>query len=77
MDRDWLKSQHSGADQCVEVSWDPEGVRVRDAKHPEGPVLRFTWGEWKAFIAGVRDGEFDGPAATDEARTRADAGYPA
>ena len=34
-------------------------VLVRDGKHIEGPVLRFTAGEWLAFLGGVRNGEFD------------------
>jgi hypothetical protein len=59
--RDWRKSQHSpGADGCVEIAWDPQGVRVRDSKDPGGPALYFTWLEWKAFITGVKEGEFDG-----------------
>lgn len=31
---------------------------LRDSKDPEGPVLAFTPGEWDAFLAGVRNGEF-------------------
>ncbi|RKS71670.1 uncharacterized protein DUF397 [Actinomadura pelletieri DSM 43383] len=34
-------------------------VVMRDAKNPEGPILYFTEAEWDAFIAGVKDGEFD------------------
>lgn len=34
-------------------------VVMRDAKHPEGPILYFTEAEWDAFIGGVKDGEFD------------------
>ena len=34
-------------------------ITVRDAKHPDGPKLIFTPGEWHAFVAGVKDGEFD------------------
>ncbi len=37
----------------------PHGIAVRDSKDPGGPVLDFTPAEWRAFIAGVRDGEFD------------------
>lgn len=32
---------------------------VRDSKDPDGPTLAFTAAEWAAFIAGVKDGEFD------------------
>ncbi|HEV2451539.1 MAG TPA: DUF397 domain-containing protein [Streptosporangiaceae bacterium] len=34
-------------------------ITMRDSDHPEGPVLKFTQAEWDAFVAGVRDGEFD------------------
>ncbi|WP_406286537.1 DUF397 domain-containing protein [Embleya sp. NBC_00896] len=35
------------------------GMAMRNSIHPEGPILRFTEGEWTAFVLGVRDGEFD------------------
>jgi len=34
-------------------------ITLRDAAQPDGPVLVFTPAEWEAFVAGVRDGEFD------------------
>jgi hypothetical protein len=34
---------------------------VRDSKNPTGPALIFTPGEWDAFLAGAKDGEFDRP----------------
>lgn len=34
-------------------------ILMRDSKNPDGPVLAFTEAEWRAFIAGVKDGEFD------------------
>ena len=34
-------------------------ITMRDGSKPDGPVLRFTPAEWDAFVAGVRDGEFD------------------
>jgi Domain of unknown function (DUF397) len=38
----------------------PDGeIGVRDSKNPGGPVLRFTPDEWRAFIGGARNGEFD------------------
>jgi uncharacterized protein DUF397 len=49
----WIKSSYS-ADQgeCVEVAALPDGGRaVRDSKDPDGPVLRFTAGQWRAFLA--------------------------
>jgi hypothetical protein len=45
---------------CVEVADLPDGSRaVRDSKDREGPTLLFTPAEWQAFVAGVKQGEFD------------------
>ena len=39
---------------------DPDGaVAVRNSRHPSGPALVYTRAEIAAFLAGVRDGEFD------------------
>ena len=57
----WIKSSLSFSNSnCVEVASLGEGVvGVRDSKDPAGPALRFTPGEWRAFVGGVRNGEFD------------------
>lgn len=58
----WFKSSLSFSNgNCVEVASLPgDQIGVRDSKDTEGPVLRFTPGEWAAFVGGVRGGEFDG-----------------
>jgi hypothetical protein len=58
----WIKSSLSFANSnCVEVASLHGGqIGVRDSKDSTGPVLRFTSGEWDAFLGGVRNGEFDG-----------------
>ena len=56
----WQKSSYSGGNggNCVEVARNLTGVlAVRDSKDPDGPVLVFTLAEWRAFTAGVADGE--------------------
>lgn len=59
----WIKSSYSAQGteaQCVEVApLTGGGMAVRDSKNPTGDVLRFTFGEWSAFVRGVRAGEFD------------------
>ncbi len=57
----WIKSSLSFSNgNCVEVADLSQGtVGVRDSKDPAGPVLRFTPGEWQAFLGGVHLGEFD------------------
>lgn len=61
----WRKSSFSGNGGCVEVADHCGMILVRDTKdHGHGPVQRYTAAEWRAFIAGVRSGEF----GLDEAR---------
>jgi len=58
----WRKSSFSGSNggACVEVAQLPDGGRaVRDSKNPDGARLAFTPDEWRAFIAGAKDGAFD------------------
>jgi hypothetical protein len=56
----WHKSSVSGVSECVEMALlGADGVLVRDSKEPGGPVLAFTAAEWRAFVEGVRLGEFD------------------
>jgi hypothetical protein len=71
---DLWRDGHQGAtdDESVEVTITDDAAAVsahkadagrlilmRDSKNPDGPVLAFTEDEWRAFIAGVKDGEFD------------------
>ncbi len=60
-DAQWLKSTRSGSQgNCVEVARNLPGiVAVRDSKDPHGHALVFTPDEWRAFLGGVHDGEFD------------------
>lgn len=55
----WTKSSWSAASDCVEWALTPEAdhVLVRDSKRPEVEPLKFTLGEWRAFVAGVLAGE--------------------
>jgi len=44
---------------CVAVAVTPKGVAVRDTKDRKKKTLFFTNDEWKAFVRGVKGGEFD------------------
>jgi len=58
--RAWQKSSHSNLNGCVEVAVEHGGgVAVRNSRDPQGPVLEFTADEWRAFLDGVKGGEFD------------------
>ena len=45
--------------QCVEVAIQKDLVVIRDSKDPDGVVLEFTPNEWRAFVEGVKNKEFD------------------
>jgi hypothetical protein len=56
----WRKSVWSDTGACVEVAFSHGWVGVRDTKaQGAGPILAFTEPEWRAFVRGASDGEFD------------------
>ncbi len=52
----WRKSSYSGSNggACVEVGTAGLAVAVRDSKHPDGPLLPFAAGTWKAYTDQLR-----------------------
>jgi len=61
-----VSSLCSGNGECVAVAKLPNGdIALSDTKEPKelkertSLVLRFSASEWRAFVAGVRAGEFD------------------
>lgn len=69
-ERDFYKVQNMGDDVppsgnwggvpiCVEVAKRDGQVAVRDSKDKSGPVLRFSYVEWEAFLYGAKRGQFD------------------
>jgi uncharacterized protein DUF397 len=57
----WRKSARSSAQgNCVELArLAGSEVAIRNSRHPQGPALVFTDAELDAFVAGVKDGDFD------------------
>jgi Domain of unknown function (DUF397) len=57
----WWKSGRSSAQgNCVETAMLPgHGVAVRNSRYPQGPALIFSQDEVRAFLQGVKDGDFD------------------
>lgn len=52
--------------RCVKVKRTGRDVQVQDSKLAEdSPTLSFTHDEWRAFIDGVKKGEFDLPEDVD------------
>jgi hypothetical protein len=60
-DGDFKTSSYTGVENCVEVALRPDEVLVRNSKRRDQKAMAFTHDEWRAFIAGAKDGEFDVP----------------
>jgi hypothetical protein len=58
-DAEWHKSTASSSGECAEVAFVAGAVLMRHSQSPSGPSLAFSHAEWTAFLAGVRNGEFD------------------
>lgn len=55
----WRTADASIGGACVRVASRGDEVIVGDSKDPDGAVLTYSIVEWKAFIEGVRKGDFD------------------
>ena len=44
---------------CVEIGTLGESVLVRSSADPDGECVTLSQGEWRMFVAGVKDGDFD------------------
>ncbi|MFC3996338.1 DUF397 domain-containing protein [Nocardiopsis sediminis] len=52
MDSEWRTSSHSGAaGECVEACAADGRALMRDSKHPDGALLDFPVGAWRALLA--------------------------
>jgi hypothetical protein len=56
---EYYVSSFSGRTDCVAVARLPDGhYAVRHSRHSAPPII-FTRSEWRAFVAGVKNSEFD------------------
>jgi hypothetical protein len=57
----WRKARDCpNGSACVEIAALPGGgMAIRDGKDPRGTYLHFDAAEWAAFVAAVKNGEFD------------------
>lgn len=59
----WRTSAYtqSAGGNCVELGALSDGVAVRDSKHRDGAILRYSRSDWSAFIGAAKSGAFDLP----------------
>lgn len=56
----WLKAQSSTYNgQCIEIASTADKIAMRDSKDPNGPILVYSPAEFRAFLDGACNGEFD------------------
>ncbi|HLW78203.1 MAG TPA: DUF397 domain-containing protein [Terriglobia bacterium] len=55
----WYRARCDGG-ACVEVAANGDTVIVRSSTKPGGAPVELSRDEWHAFIAGVKEGAFDG-----------------
>jgi Domain of unknown function (DUF397) len=55
----WRKSAKCNSETCVEVAISENKAYLRNSKDAAGPYLIFDADEWRSFLAGARDFEFD------------------
>jgi hypothetical protein len=57
----WRKSSHSNGagGECVEVVQVQSGIAMRDSKASKGLILTVTPATWRAFITGIKTGQYD------------------
>lgn len=54
----WRRSGRCSTGACVEVARVAELVLIRDSKVPDSAILHVSTQEWKAFVTGVKAGDF-------------------
>jgi hypothetical protein len=58
-DAEWVSAPGDTSEERVEIAYLADGaVAMRNSTDPD-TVLRYTEAEWRAFVLGARDGEFD------------------
>jgi hypothetical protein len=55
----WRKASSCASGECVEVAKQDGAILMRDSKDPSAGTLTYTVDEFRAFVQGIRAGEFD------------------
>jgi hypothetical protein len=55
----WRTSKLCESGACIEVGVQSESVLIRSSANLDGRYVTLSRDEWQAFVAGVKDGDFD------------------
>jgi hypothetical protein len=56
----WRTARSCAGGNCVQVADVGNGsIAIRDSKNLSGPVLVYTADEWREFLTGAKNGDFD------------------
>lgn len=55
----WRVARKCNGGACVRVAAAGDMVVIGDTKDPDGPVLSYSVAEFRTFVEGVRQGDFD------------------
>jgi hypothetical protein len=56
----WRKSSACATHNCVQVAaTDDSMIAVRNSSDPDGAMVLYSPAEWRAFLIGAKNGEFD------------------
>ncbi len=56
----WRVARHCESGACVQIGTSGESVLVSSSADPDSLYVAFSRQEWQEFVAGVKEGEFDG-----------------
>ena len=56
----WRRARRCDAGQCVEIGIFEGYILIRNSTDQDDVRLTMSRGEWQEFVAGVKDGDFDG-----------------
>ena len=54
----WYRCSCDGG-ACVEIAADGDTILVRNSADPDGTPVSLNRNEWRAFLAGAKEGAFD------------------
>lgn len=56
----WRATRQCDGGQCVQIGILGDSVLIRNSADQDGKRLTMSRDEWQEFVAGVKDGDFDG-----------------